>query len=294
MRLNDKLFVMNDLLRHGIGVNSSPHTYFDKLAFRTNRYLTNQQKIFLLENANSIDIRRGHPILISDKYLLLTVGNPNERALEFLSKHPSLMVNYVEAALDLILLDDRIKLQLHDFFDNHFVQSWHGKKQTILEDNGTYTGQRRPGRWFAWYSDRHSKHTGEMHCFHIEGRHQGVVAVRNMGIKNPADLLTFDHVKYWNRHLALFDLDLTRLGRWHENQRTHRRRKKDKVEQCGRYSYHHDHAIGSFIFHIFGAHEEQDGRSLQRLIDKYGRGPFLRRLDASSIFPKPASSILFI
>jgi len=95
---------------------------------------------------------------------------------------------------------------VHEYFDAYFVQPWHGKHETQLRHKGmtSYSGQHRPGHWFAWYSDRPSKVTGEADCFHIEGRYQGVASLRKIGVHHPRALLSFDHQANWSKHMRLY------------------------------------------------------------------------------------------
>lgn len=285
---------LDNLLRTRAEINPRSIPYFDKLTFRMSHFLTCKQENFLQNNAAFVDTRTGHPIRASDKFLILTVINPNDCALKLLASLSNLTINYAEIALDIVRLDELTKWRLRNFFDTNFVQPWHGKHEIVRFDNATYTGQRRPGHWFTWYCDRPSKCTGDVHCFHLEGRHQGVPAVRNAGIEDPVNLLTFDHIAYWRKNLTLFELNFERLGRWHENRRLGRRRKRARVEKNARFSYNYDLRTGSILFRMHGDHQKEQYRSLQKFVDQYGRGPFLRRLNVSALLPKPPDTGLFI
>ncbi len=270
---------MTATLRH-LSNSGNPLLFFDKLAFRTARPLPEKQMRILRKNTSFVDIRRGHHIRGSDNVLILTVINPNDRALRLLGSRNNLVVNYVEVARDTILVDERTPRQLREIYDRAFVQPRHGKRQNILQENGTYTGQIRPGHRFVWYGDRSSKRSGGKNCFHLEGRHHGVVAVRRIGIRHPSDLIEFDHAAYWRRHLNFYEVDCDRLGRWHLNRVSGQRRQR----AIGNVSYNVDRRTGQTLFRIFGQHEFQEAISVQRFIDQYGRGPFLRRVgDPSSI-----------
>ena len=277
-------------------INPRPVAYFDKLAFRTNRKPTRKQLDFLRDNSNFARADHGNPIRGSDKKYILTIVNPNNACLQFLSKRRELVVNRVEVALDLICETADEVVQLEDLFDEFFVQPWHGRRQTIKVGAGTYTGQDRgAGFHLTWYGDRASKRTGDEFCFHLEGRHQGVTAVRRAGIERPADLLTFDHGAYWRQHLNLFEIDLERLGRFHQNRIESRRRQTADVaiDRTGKHSYNLDHRRGSILFRINSADHPSDIAPVQEFVDRYGRGPYLRQLDVSALLPSPRT-LLFV
>jgi hypothetical protein len=257
--------------------------FFDKIAFRTRRPLSKTKMKTLSANASFVDVRIGHPIRNSPDALIVTVVAPRRKALELLAECPDLKLNYVEVALDFLAEDVSAAYLLHELFDCGFVQAWHGKRETRRVENGTYTGQKKPGHLFVWYSDRASKVAPWKSCLHVEGRHQGMAAVRRIGIQTPADLLTFDHTAYWRRYLNLYHIDLARLGRFHRNRTRRERRKNTSIDVSGRFKFDVDHRTGGLLFRIFSAHAHQPIRSVQRFVDQYGRGPFLKKIDMSSI-----------
>jgi hypothetical protein len=165
-------------------INLSPSdafAFFDKLGIRTPRSLTEKQMQFLHQNAASVDVRYGRPLRNSDAALILTVVNPNERALQFMAERRDFVVNYLEPALDLISQDEWSKNRLRDLFDDHFVQLRHGRRETVHYGQATYTGQRHHRVRFVWYDDKPSKVCGAPHCLHVEGRHKGAADVRTRG-----------------------------------------------------------------------------------------------------------------
>ena len=149
---------------------------------------------------------------------------------------------------------------------------------------------------FAWYADRRSKVTGEW-CFHIEGRHVGVQAVRRAGVHHPRDLLTFDHEAYWQKWLHLYEIDLERLGRYHLNRQTRERRQHPLLlkSRCG-FVYNRDRSVGSALYRALSVHPRQHCRSIQQFVATYGRGPFLQPLqgDTLSMFNIKQSLLLKI
>ena len=258
---------------------------------------------YLSKNSSHVDQRPGRFIRNSDKVILLTVVNPNNRALERIAEYDDFMVNYHERARD-FHMDRNSALVMLDIFDRHFVQPRHGKDEFYAEENGTYTRRNRPGFRFVCYGDRVSKRTGR-HCFHIEARAHGVGAVRRIGVHHPRDLLKFRDHEFWQQHLQLFKIDFERLGRWHENRRLGQRRQKPDISKDG---YDRDLRIGTALFRVFAetdafarycatfTREYSDpeieerpndriiDRSVQKFVDRFGRGPFLHPLDAPLLY----------
>jgi len=274
--------------------------FFDKLAFRTPRKLGKADMAFLRLNARKRYHRLGQPIRNANLRWLLVVVAPNDAALNLIAKRRYLVVNCVEVARDELLQDARSALTRRDEYDRHFVQRHHGKRETTAVDNVTRTDAgRRAGVSFAWYADRPSKVTGHRHCFHIEGRYQGVRAVRRLGINAPADLTRFDHLAYWTRHDNRDEVDRERLGRWHLNCLAGSRRQKLLIKQYGRFRYNVDRAVGCALYRMYAETDafarfcaqvdrpypedvqHPDKRTIehctQKFIDTYGRGPYLRR-----------------
>jgi hypothetical protein len=151
----------------------------------------------------------------------------------------------------------------------------------------TYTGRsHRPGRTFVTYSDRPSKLDPGSPCCHIEARYQGIVALRSIGINTASDWVSFDHHAFWKKHLCFLEVDLTRLGRWYDNRRSGKRRQQIRRHLSGKYSYNVDRAIGSLLFRNFGRHSTELEITVQRFVDCFGRGPFLRAIDPTPFLPR--------
>ena len=276
--------------------------FFDKVAFRTSTKPTKGERDFLRRNALSFDVRRGHPIRPDypirrrfDPKFVVTLVVPTGQAFE-LADELGWTPNYFEAALDAITGEWREALGVHYFLDETFLQSWHGKQQLVrISDDPdlgsddpcatSYSGQRRANRRFAWYSDLLSKITDEP-CLHLEHRYQGLGACRRADIHSPADFLDFDHVAYWQRYLACYRIDFAQLGRSHANGIEGSRRQKPRVDVSrSGFVYDRDARTGGLLFRALSAHKHQQMRSMQRFIDQYGRGSFLRRLDVSVLLP---------
>jgi hypothetical protein len=180
-----------------------------------------------------------------------TLLQPTHAALEFLCRAKGTMINYIEIAHDIICNGPLAVFRLTYVFNEHFVQRWHGKRKNDYYSFSGGTTRKAPekdesrrGHWFQWYSDEPSRKTGEVSCFHIEGRHQGVHELRRIGITEPRDLLSFDHVTYWQRRMRLRAVDLPTLGRWYSNKENATR--KHKVDN--------DVELGQQVYRQYGTH----------------------------------------
>ena len=253
------------------------YDFIHALRFRSPRPLNKTEIQYFRANAKSFAIRESHPIRgLGNR--VMTFVLPNESALKLLANIDGVHVNYVEIARDLILSSEQEAQAVNQLFDEHFVQPWHGKRDTkISHDTITYSGQRKRGSYnhFAWYSDRPAKLTGEWPCFHIEGRYQGANAVRKAGVNHPHDLLMVDFAAYWRKHLRLYRVNRERLGRHYRNRRSGRRERQATIDQFGPISYNRDYATGCVLYRNFACHPKQQRYSVQRFVDRFGRGPFL-------------------
>jgi hypothetical protein len=245
-----------------------------------------EQRLFsaLRRHASFAGIEAGRPP--RDFELILTVANPDPEGLRLIAACPWLIPREGEIALDWCV-DDQLSAEvLHRFFDQHFVQRWHHTQETSHYHATTYTGRsHRPGRLFVAYCDRPSKRAHGLNCCHVEARYEGGVALRRIGIHKASDWCSFDHYAFWKRHLRLYEIDLTRLGRWDDNHRTGKRRQRPRRHLSGNFSYNVDRAMGSALFRIFGRHSTEPEITIQKFVDSFGRGPFLVPIDADPFLP---------
>ena len=263
-------------MRHDTALTAlfNPFDFIDSVRFRVVKPLNKPQIQFLRQHAKFVRHRYSKNYIPNYTLDLWTVVVPDKAAVLLLDSL-GVMVNYVELARDYTGGD---AARLHDLFDHCFYHPWHGKHETIIWYKGTttMTGQRRAGHWFIWYSDKPSKITGEVECFHLEARYQGVAALRKIGINRARDLLKVDHTAYWQKHLHLLQEDRERLGRCWDNQRSRSRRSKPLIERFGPLSYNVDLAVGNVLFNASSFNPKQPQyRSVQYFISQFGRGPYL-------------------
>ena len=181
----------------------------------------------------------------------------------------SATVNFVEFALDIIT---PFAFELKREVSVGFVQRWHGTKQVTIFPNGNFrTGDLgRPGLTFQAYDDKPSKVTGEIDCFHLEGKVNGVRALRQLGINSISDLLTFDHARFWQRHFITAEMDMARFGRHHANVRDGTKRRAPLIHRTkSGFVYNVDAAVGNVLWRVFAALPDEPGYSLQQLLDRY-------------------------
>jgi hypothetical protein len=215
----------------------------------------------------------------------LTLRQPTKAALEQVAQLADAFANYLEIARNWLLDNPWDAETLDELFRKHFAQPWHGKKGVVAYAYGFSTrtyprkGQRRTGLSFNWYSDRPCKITGTRYCFHFEGKHQGRRSVRSLGIDHPRDLLRFNFNGYFANQLShWYVIDYERLGRFHLNKRSGSKRQKPRIRWYGSYAYNVDAATGGIIYRRYALDENETGWSLQRFIDRYGKGRFLQRV----------------
>jgi hypothetical protein len=193
------------------------------------------------------------------------------------------ILNYIEIAVDFILRDEIEVDHWLDTFKNGFLHRWHDRRMCVEAYSGGFStrasperGESRRGRWFNYYADKPCRITGEVHCFHFEGKHCGVQFLRRIGIHHPRDLLDFDFDSYFIKNLQIYDLDFERLGRYHDNKQSGAKRKKGRIIEYGKRGiYNQDARLGGILYQALAVHSHQHERSLQCFVDNYGRGPFL-------------------
>lgn len=163
----------------------------------------------------------------------LVILQPTSQFLVLLVKalghDTSALVTYIEISVDLTA-DSRRQAWL---WRNAFLASarMHYQRQPVVRDKAktTYyygrrtdpkTKARRRPNVLAVYADKPSKLNnaqpadGLPPCLHIEWRADGSAALEQLGIVSLDDLIRFDHRRFWNEHIRLYQLPKkTQLGR---------------------------------------------------------------------------------
>jgi hypothetical protein len=258
------------------------HFYFDKSHLWLTEPLDTRQLDALTPECRKVPYHdESKPAPFDRHYRQYLDLQPSPEALRMLlAWRDHAYINYVEPAFDLVFGNYFAAEWWTELFQNHFLQGHHRASMSVASypDGGFSTrphrhGKPRRGRWFHYYSDKPCRITHESHCFHFEGKHDGVAAVRRLGIHSLADLVSFDFVDYFTRSLKLYSVDLERLGRFERNRRSGSRRQQPT---SGNGNWNHDKAIGSALYRRLSLHHDgSHAHSLQQFVDSYGRGPFL-------------------
>jgi hypothetical protein len=216
----------------------------------------------------------------------LEILQPTLSALQFLARLDNrVLLNYVEIACDFIFAAPHDVKRCLRLFRDSFLQLWHRPTMIVKTYLQGYTtreppepGERRTGQWFQYYIDQPCRLTQESHCFHLEGKYQGVQFLQRVGLWHPRDLTNFDFDDHFTRKMMFYRLDLERLDRYDDNCRTGRKRRTSQIETFGSLSFNVDFWRGVILYRRLSAHPDSNDSSLQQFVNRYGRGPFLTRL----------------
>ena len=161
----------------------------------------------------------------------LEIFQPTRRCLRLLAKalgnEISTLPTYVELACDLLANSEE---QAQRWCDDFFATARGRYQRHPVVRNGTvryigdrynHHGARRPNKVMVAYCDRPSKLNNaqpderQPPDLHIEFRASGTTTLSALGICSLDDLLQFDHRRFWDRHIQMFELppQPTALGR---------------------------------------------------------------------------------
>jgi hypothetical protein len=154
----------------------------------------------------------------------LHLYQPDREALAFLARRNGVRLTYVEASLDWVFAFLDQCEDAYAVLDRHHVKN-HQRDGLRYKKGTRYAGRRTSPNTLVIYADRHSKATGEIHCVHLDWRLRGR-ALQQAGITSVADLLDFDHHRFWRDRLTLYAIDVRKLGRayWRHQHGTRRQR----------------------------------------------------------------------
>lgn len=259
--------------------------YVDHLKFRLPRELSARALACIQRESRFAEQRWNGAELGRTDHVVLTIVTPTLAGLILASTLPGIpTIFHLELALDVSFEAAGHLPELYETYQRHFVQPWQSQP-TVRCGAGSYTGRRKPGRLFIAYPDEPDRNYGHENCFHIEARHHGARAVRRAGITTAQDLIAFDHVAFWRSKLTFYKVNLERLGRFHDNRHSENKRQRTRIHQCGSFDYNVDHAIGSVLFRNHGYNPQLQMCTAESFVRSYGRGPFLDRIDATSLLP---------
>jgi hypothetical protein len=257
---------------------------FDKMEFRSKRKLTEKQKNALRMRCHSAEFEtKAAPLRGPARGMneWARIVYPKSGAWELLADKSYLMPIEAEIALDIPTSDYSEAGFVVSVFDKHFVQKWHGKRKTLQIGEGTYTSWDTTGRRFVWYGSRPIKGK-QQPCFHIECRVRTASALSAIGIETMGCLRDFDHVAFWQKHLNLYSVNVSKLGK------LHCKRCPDQPVPSAHSMYDAYSGIGRILAHVHSerpasadrwkdksgnVHELEEWRRrrlLQHLVDGYG------------------------
>lgn len=255
----------------------SVQPHFDGVGCLVRSKLSNQDENFLQKHSYKFATAR-----LKWGYLL-KLSIPDIAAIRLLDRLGT--IYYVEPALGIVLKsEDLLNKWSRLLGEETFVQRWHGKRHCWKVEETNYSANRssRQRHNFIRYPGI-SKITGEINHIKIEGRYQGLEACRSIGVERPRDLIKFNHRAYWERYLTIFNVDFEQLGRSHENRKNGQKRRTTQVIDFTGFNYNVDKSRGGRLYQWFSLDQETGQRSLQTFVDKFGRGPWLHRLDVREI-----------
>lgn len=274
------------------------YDYIDVVQVWLREPLSLNELLDLNANARKMRLARDlgiqEPLIWAPKWKqTVRLCQPNEHAIQSLAKIETVLITYLELARDQSMdSQEQVDAGLQVTAE-HFVQRWHGKRRMrfwengnwrsgdlhrVIQRNGKEIRLRKIGTVFQAYGDRPSKVTGEINCLHLEAKIYGSSPIRRIGINHPRDLVGFDCDGFWKRNLRLFRVDRERLGRSWRNRENGTR---TQTAKRGSHGYNVDRSLGNLIFRHYGM--DKVGRiSVQTLIDRIGRGPWLEPVKSLS------------
>ncbi len=160
--------------------------------------------------------------------LRLEIFQPTAECLELLEKalgdDIAVQLTYVEIACDFPGNGKKQTRQWRNAFLGAAKMKY--QRQSVVRDKTTWyfgrrtDGEKRSPQVLAVYADKPSKLNNArpsadlLPCVHIEWRATGNPVLASLGIISLGDLIQFDHRRFWNVHIRLYELPKpTALGR---------------------------------------------------------------------------------
>lgn len=187
--------------------------YLDTLWVRLHQRLSKEQASELRALNNNGNLYFQHLFGASYPFKVV-MQRPTDAAVAYfadVAQHH--YVNRVDLAFDLLTRDQAATRQLQEFFYNHLLQRWHGKRRIAtyysnskLGEKTIYFGKAWSGRNLTLYSDRPSKLSGTS-CLHAEIRVTGAAQCRRYHIGRLSEILQIDPFDILRRNLKFSIVD---------------------------------------------------------------------------------------
>lgn len=200
-----------------------------------------------------------------------TLHQPTIETFEYIKSFAKTgyMINHVAIALDLITETITNRETVTEFLETHLIKLWPGKDKLYRFKGTSYSSRKKwQANKLVTYSELPSKVNGLRTC-HIEWRVSKADTVRGKGLSTFDEILEFDHVSFWRKHIQLRTINsLTRLGKAVRNQ-SKRKASGIKTYLDGRFRYDQDKSAG--IQYLIGKSCDRKAGvslSLQKFIEK--------------------------
>lgn len=216
---------MNNMAIDPAAVITGRLAYFDTVSIWIPRLFLQFEKDVLASLCGSLIQRPAWRTSKTGRWMLrrgfkarLTLNQPTNDALRYLKKclgsDKPVLINCVDCALDLYTdscLDAR---DLQNYLDARLYKPYHRAAHQVVnyKEETTYVGFKNKGMQVITYSDKLSRHNGSP-CCHLEFHHQSNRVVAKLGVRTLADLLAFDHSRFWKKRLRLVGYSHEELGK---------------------------------------------------------------------------------
>ena len=203
-------------------------SYFDTVRVWLPHHLNKEQKASLKKLCGSLNYhgRKGREFDICrfklngrmHRYAVAVLLNqPSSEAIAFLAelfpRDIPPIINSVHIALDFLTCTTLDAERIQTLINRSLYRGYLNRKEPPKSVKGTwYSHPRGAPSVLTSYSDRPCRHTGSP-CCHVEIRLHRVKRVRDIGIDSLDDLLAFDHLAYWSKHLDLRRIEVEKLGK---------------------------------------------------------------------------------
>jgi hypothetical protein len=264
------------------------YSYFDFVQVWLKMPLTTEKVDWFRNQCGSLDIYCGPAPFGRGYRQRLQLRQPNKAALKKLLTYEDLLVNSVEASLDLIFDDTGALAYPYDFSCNYVIKKHHRLAHGINFYKRTYTGPRGVPNNLVFYDDKPCRITGEPYCLHFDYRMKNSAAVVQNGFGSVLDLINCNYRTLWERRLLMSAIDPMHLGKLHRIHFKGKSRRSEWIIPYGStFRFFPDRCTGNTIIRACG--------STQAVLDHYPNKTAvyrcLREIDVTHLLPSPSGGV---